>query len=43
MLLSVRFAGVDPRFGTFSIPVLFRDPAHAEILVTEGGGYKLAI
>ena len=24
------FVGVDPRFGTFSIPVLFRDPAHAE-------------
>jgi TRAP-type C4-dicarboxylate transport system substrate-binding protein len=24
------FAGVDPRFGTFSIPVLFKDPAHAE-------------
>jgi C4-dicarboxylate-binding protein DctP len=24
------FAGVDPRFGTFSIPLLFRDAAHAE-------------
>jgi len=24
------FAGVDPRFGTFSIPVLFKDPLHAE-------------
>jgi TRAP-type C4-dicarboxylate transport system substrate-binding protein len=24
------FAGVDPRFGTFSIPVLFKDPTHAE-------------
>ena len=24
------FAGTDPRFGTFSIPMLFRDPAHAE-------------
>lgn len=24
------FVGVDPRFGTFSIPVLFKDPAHAE-------------
>jgi len=24
------FSGVDPRFGTFSIPVLFKDPAHAE-------------
>ena len=24
------FAGVDPRFGTFSIPVLFKDMAHAE-------------
>lgn len=24
------YAGVDPRFGTFSIPVLFKDAAHAE-------------
>ncbi len=24
------FAGVDPRFGTFSIPMLFKDPVHAE-------------
>jgi TRAP-type C4-dicarboxylate transport system substrate-binding protein len=24
------FAGVDPRFGTFSIPLLFKSPAHAE-------------
>jgi TRAP-type transport system periplasmic protein len=24
------FAGVDPRFGAFSIPVLFKDPLHAE-------------
>jgi len=24
------FAGVDPRFGTFSIPLLFKDAAHAE-------------
>jgi len=24
------FAGVDPRFGTFSVPVLFKDPVHAE-------------
>ena len=24
------FAGVDPRFGAFSIPVLFKDPVHAE-------------
>lgn len=24
------FAGVDPRFGTFSIPVLFKDMVHAE-------------
>jgi C4-dicarboxylate-binding protein DctP len=24
------FAGVDPRFGTFSIPVLFKDMQHAE-------------
>jgi TRAP-type C4-dicarboxylate transport system substrate-binding protein len=24
------FAGMDPRFGTFSIPLLFKDPVHAE-------------
>lgn len=24
------FAGVDPRFGVFSVPLLFKDPAHAE-------------
>ncbi len=24
------YSGVDPRFGVFSIPVLFRDPQHAE-------------
>ena len=24
------FAGIDPRFGTFSIPVLFKDMVHAE-------------
>jgi C4-dicarboxylate-binding protein DctP len=24
------YSGVDPRFGVFSIPVLFRDPMHAE-------------
>src|SRR5205807_5239489 len=24
------FAGMDPRFGTFSIPLLFRDTVHAE-------------
>ena len=24
------FAGMDPRFGTFSIPLLFKDAAHAE-------------
>jgi TRAP-type C4-dicarboxylate transport system substrate-binding protein len=24
------FSGTDPRFGTFSIPMLFKDPAHAE-------------
>lgn len=24
------YSGVDPRFGVFSIPVLFRDPRHAE-------------
>jgi C4-dicarboxylate-binding protein DctP len=29
------FAGVDPRFGTFSIPVLFRDPAHAEKILLD--------
>jgi len=29
------FAGVDPRFGTFSIPMLFKDPAHAEKVILE--------
>jgi len=29
------FAGVDPRFGTFSIPVLFKDPVHAEKVLLE--------
>jgi TRAP-type transport system periplasmic protein len=29
------FAGVDPRFGAFSIPVLFKDPAHAEKVLLE--------
>ena len=29
------FAGVDPRFGTFSIPMLFKDPAHAEKVLLE--------
>lgn len=29
------FAGVDPRFGTFSIPVLFRDPVHAEKILLD--------
>ena len=29
------FAGVDPRFGTFSIPVLFKDPVHAEKLLLD--------
>ena len=29
------FVGVDPRFGTFSIPVLFKDPAHAEKVLLE--------
>ena len=24
------FAGVDPRFGVFSVPLLYKDPAHAE-------------
>ncbi len=31
------FAGVDPRFGTFSIPVLFKDPMHAEKLLLDPG------
>jgi len=29
------FVGVDPRFGAFSIPVLFKDPAHAEKVLLE--------
>lgn len=29
------FAGVDPRFGAFAIPVLFRDPAHAEKILLD--------
>jgi C4-dicarboxylate-binding protein DctP len=29
------FAGVDPRFGTFSIPVLFKDSVHAEKLLLD--------
>ena len=29
------FAGVDPRFGTFSIPVLFSDMAHAEKILLD--------
>ncbi len=29
------FAGVDPRFGTFSIPVLFKDAKHAEKVVLD--------
>jgi TRAP-type C4-dicarboxylate transport system substrate-binding protein len=29
------YAGVDPRFGVFSIPVLFRDPAHAEKMLLD--------
>jgi TRAP-type C4-dicarboxylate transport system substrate-binding protein len=31
------FAGVDPRFGTFAIPLLFRDAAHAEKVLLEPG------
>jgi len=34
------FAGVDPRFGTFSIPVLFKDPVHAEKLLLDPGFNK---
>ncbi len=29
------FAGVDPRFGTFSIPVLFKDAKHAENVILD--------
>ena len=29
------FAGVDPRFGVFAIPVLFRDPVHAEKILLD--------
>jgi len=29
------FAGVDPRFGAFAIPVLFKDPAHAEKILLD--------
>ena len=29
------FVGVDPRFGTFSIPVLFKDPVHAEQVILD--------
>jgi TRAP-type C4-dicarboxylate transport system substrate-binding protein len=29
------FVGVDPRFGTFSIPVLFKDAAHAAKVILE--------
>ena len=29
------FAGVDPRFGTFAIPILFKDPAHAEKILLD--------
>lgn len=29
------FAGVDPRFGTFSIPMLFKDPVHAETVLLD--------
>ncbi len=31
------FAGVDPRFGTFSVPVLFKDMAHAEKTLLDPG------
>ena len=30
------YSGVDPRFGVFSIPVLFRDPRHAEKVLLDG-------
>ena len=29
------FAGLDPRFGIFSIPLLFRDPVHAEKMLLD--------
>lgn len=29
------FAGMDPRFGTFSIPLLFKDPVHAEKILLD--------
>ena len=29
------FAGLDPRFGTFSIPLLFKDAAHAEKILLD--------
>ncbi len=29
------FAGLDPRFGTFSIPLLFKDAAHAERILLD--------
>ncbi|MEK6243324.1 MAG: TRAP transporter substrate-binding protein [Pseudomonadota bacterium] len=29
------FAGLDPRFGAFSIPLLFRDPVHAEKILLD--------
>ena len=29
------FAGVDPRFGAFAIPMLFRDPPHAEKILLD--------
>jgi C4-dicarboxylate-binding protein DctP len=34
------FAGVDPRFGTFSIPLLFKSPAHAEKALLDQGMNK---
>ncbi len=34
------FAGVDPRFGTFSIPVLFKDAKHAEKAVLDADLHK---
>ncbi|MFM9881589.1 MAG: TRAP transporter substrate-binding protein [Burkholderiales bacterium] len=34
------FAGVDPRFGTFAIPVLFKDAKHAEKVILDAELYK---
>jgi TRAP-type C4-dicarboxylate transport system substrate-binding protein len=34
------FAGMDPRFGTFSIPLLFKDTVHAEKVLLDPGMNK---